>query len=97
MKKILYTLITTITLCTALNTVIKADVTTATRIDKAKITSIYCTNGNSVINFTTADGNIWQYSGNFYLESNTSTVTLYFDTKGTADVTDDVILDWWEE
>ena len=88
MKKTLITLTALLTFCTAINTV-KADTTanSTTRIEEAKITSVSCENGSTVINFTASDGSIWQYKGNFYLEPGTTQVTLCI--KGNE------ITDWW--
>lgn len=61
----------------------------ATRTDTANVVSTYETDNNVVSVIETSDGNIWEI-GDELSASKTYTVT--FDTNGTPNVTDDLVI-----
>lgn len=62
---------------------------TLTRTDTANVVSTYETDNNVVSVIETSDGNIWEI-GDELSASKTYTVT--FDTNGTLDKTDDLVI-----
>ena len=61
----------------------------ATRTDTANVVSTYETDNNVVSVIETSDGNIWEI-GDALSAGNTYSVT--FDTNGTLDKTDDMVI-----
>ena len=62
---------------------------TLTRADTANVVSTYETDNNTVSVIETSDGNIWEV-GDELSASKTYNVT--FDTNGTPNVTDDMVI-----
>ena len=62
---------------------------TLTRTDTANVVSTYETDNNTVSVIETSDGNIWEIGDE--LDSSKS-YTVTFDTNGTLDKTDDMVI-----
>lgn len=69
----------------------KADATESYRVDTAVVTQVSDQTGTDTkeVHFKTSDGNVWVVYGNAYHKGNK--LQVQFDTKGTTDVTDDVV------
>ena len=67
----------------------KADATETFRVDTAVVTQVSDQTGTDTkeVHFQTSDGNVWVVYSNAYRKGDT--LQVQFDTKGTADVTDD--------
>ena len=61
----------------------------ATRTDTANVVSTYETDNNVVSVIETSDGNIWEIGDEL---SANKTYTVTFDTNGTLDKTDDMVI-----
>lgn len=62
---------------------------TLTRTDTANVVSIYETDNQTVSVIETSDGNIWEVGDEL---SAGKTYTVTFDTNGTLDKTDDMVI-----